>query len=491
MVVASLLNNTNHMYSNGAWVEASGSSASQIYNPTSGNIILTLTDGSPKDMDATVQAAHDAFFKGPWYNEWSGMQRRDALLKIAQAMDDNSSKLAAIESLQTGKPIANSTGEVAHGSEVFRYFAGLADKQYGRHHGPSHDQRFTTYTLTEPIGVIGLITAFNFPLMLACWKIAPALVSGNTLVIKPSPNTPLSTLLLAQLINDLNILPPGVFNVVSGGTETGATMVAHNLVDKVSFTGSVGAGKAVYQASAKSSTLKGVCLELGGKSPHVVMDDADLKAAAHTAAMAAYTNTGQTCCAGTILYVHKSVYTQFLQELKSVTEDITSKITQDTKSSIIGPLINQTQLDRVHGFVQRAVDNGEAEVLIGGSRLFDSGFYYKPTVLINPTNKAQVVCEEIFGPVVTVMPPFDDLEHVLELENNSSFGLAAGIFSNNAKAINRFTTGIRAGTVWVNCFNILLPYMPFGGYKSSGIGRELGLEAVNEFVQTKSVTARY
>ncbi|OMJ07809.1 Aldehyde dehydrogenase family 2 member B7, mitochondrial [Smittium culicis] len=491
MTAISALKNANHMYINGSWVEASGASTSQVLNPTNGEVVATINDGSVADMDAAVKAAHHAFTEGPWYNEWTGMQRRDALLKIAQAIDDNAAQIAHIESLQTGKPIGNAMYEVAHGSEVFRYFAGLADKQHGRHNVPNHDQAYSTYTLKEPLGVIGLITAFNFPFILAIWKIAPALTTGNVVILKPSPNTPLSSLLLAQIIHDNNILPPGVFNVVSGAIETGATMVNHELVDKISFTGSVGGGKAVYQASAKSANLKGVCLELGGKSPNVIMDDGDIDAAAAHAAAAAFLNTGQTCCAGTKLYVHKNIYDKFISTLKAVTEDITSKITNNTSTSSIGPLINQNQVDRVHGFVTRAVNSKQATVLIGGEPMFDSGYYYKPTVLVNAGHDAEVACEEIFGPVVTVMPAFENIDEVIAIEGRSSFGLACGIYSNNAKVINKFTRSMKAGSVWVNCFNALLPYMPFGGYKSSGIGRELGEEAVDEFIQVKSVTAKY
>ncbi|PVU88711.1 hypothetical protein BB559_005434 [Furculomyces boomerangus] len=490
MVVASILSNPNHLYINGKWVEPTGTDSRNVYNPTNGEVVLTLKDANAKDAALAIQAAQEAFEKGPWHNEYSGMKRRDALLKISDLIIEHRDNIAKIESLNTGKPIGNSTFEAMHGAEVFRYFAGLADKQQGRHNVPAHDPGFDSYTLVEPKGVIGLIVAFNFPFILSIWKLAPALATGNTVVLKPSPQTPLSALYLAQIINDNNVLPPGVLNVIPGNIEAGVALTESPYVDMISFTGSVGGGKAVYRASAGSANLKHVALELGGKSPNVIMDDADVTAAAQHAAAAAFINTGQTCCAGTKLYVHRKIYDQFVATLKVVAETIASKMTTDVTTSSIGPLIDQNQLNRVTGFVDRAIESNNVEVIAGGKRWGTTGFYFLPTVL-KASKDTEVACEEIFGPVVTILPPFDDLEEVIQHENENPFGLAAGIYTNNAKAINRFVRTMKAGTVWVNCFNALMPYMPFGGYKNSGIGRELGEEAVREFVVTKSVTAKY
>ncbi|PVU91919.1 hypothetical protein BB561_004129 [Smittium simulii] len=491
MTVSSILSNPNQFYINGQWIDGQGSETCNITDPTSGQVVLTLKNGVTKDSNAAVEAAYNAFNTGPWYNEYTGVQRRDALLKVAQVIDDNKHQIAKIESLQTGKPIGNSIFEAMHGAEVFRFFAGLADKQGGKHFSPNHDQSVSAYTIVEAMGVIGLITAFNFPFILAIWKIAPALAAGNTVILKPSPQTPLSSLLLAQLIHDNQLLPPGVFNVIPGGIEAGSALVNHPHVDKISFTGSVGGGKAVYKASAESPNLKHICLELGGKSPNVIMDDADVEKAAQHAAGAAFINTGQTCCAGSKIHVHKKIYDQFMSALIAITKDLTDRMTTDTSTSSIGPLIDQNQLNRVDGFVQRAIKNNEAEVLIGGERWGQQGYYYKPTVLKSSNLQAEVVCEEIFGPVVTVLPPFEDLDQVIEFESKNSFGLACGIYTNNAKAINTFVKKMRAGSVWVNCFNVLNPYMPFGGYKNSGIGRELGEEAIKEFLLTKSVVSKF
>ncbi|PVV03366.1 hypothetical protein BB560_002159 [Smittium megazygosporum] len=487
----SILSHPNSMYINGEWVTGSGSKESNIIDPTTGNTIVSVTDGTAKEANAAVEAARKAFDEGPWYNGYTGMQRRDALLGIARVILENKEKIALLESLNTGKPIANSTFEAMHGAEVFKYFAGLADKQTGKHHSPNHDQSVDAYTVVEALGVVGLITAFNFPFILAIWKIAPALAAGNTVILKPSPQTPLSSLYLAQLCHENNILPPGVLNVVPGGIEAGSSIVNHPWVDAISFTGSVGGGKAVYKASAMSENLKHVTLELGGKSPNVIMGDADIEAAAKHAAAAAFINTGQTCCAGTKIYVHKDIHEKFTDTLVAIAKGMADKLTNDVRTSSIGPLIDQNQLTRVEGFVNRAVQNNEAEVLVGGERWGTTGFYYKPTVLKAKTIQAEVVCEEIFGPVVTILPPFENLDDVIQQESSSQFGLACGIYTNDAKAINKFVKKMRAGSVWVNCFNVLMPYMPFGGFKNSGIGRELGEEAIKEFIVQKSVVSKF
>ncbi|OMH83344.1 putative aldehyde dehydrogenase-like protein [Zancudomyces culisetae] len=489
MDIVSTLGNATKLCINGQWVTGGGQQRS-IYSPVNEEAVVSVNDASAQDVENAVKAAHEAFANGPW-RKFTGKQRRDALLKIAQVLEANKEAMAQVESSQTGKPLLYSRGEVDHVVECFRYYAGFCDKLHGRHTNVDHDTEFTSYTVSEPLGVVGFISSFNFPLMLTTWKLAPALATGNTVVLKPAPQTPLSSLFLAHLIYENGILPEGVFNVVPGALETGVALVDSPLIEKISFTGSVPGGKAVYKSGAASQNFKHITLELGGKSPNVIMDDADIPDASLRTAIAGFFNSGQTCCAGTKLYIHEKVHEAFTQRIVAVAQGFTSKMTTDVATSSLGPLIDKAQLDRVSGFVNRAVESGEAEVLVGGERWGDKGFYYKPTVLREKVHKSEVACQEIFGPVITIMPPFSDIQEVIDAEKDNTFGLASGIFTNNARVIHKYSTEIRAGTVWVNTYNTLLPHMPFGGFKNSGIGRELGHEAINEYLIVKSVISRF
>src|SRR5205085_2639368 len=391
---------------------------------------------------------------------------------------------AELETLDNGKPIFESRYvDMPMVADVFRYFAGLATKIHGE--TVNTFSNAFTYTLREPVGVVGAIIAWNFPLLLASWKLGPALACGNTFVLKPAEQTPLSALRLGELALEAG-LPPGVLNIVTGFGETaGAALAAHPDVDKIAFTGSTEVGKLIVQAAA--GNLKKVTLELGGKSPNIVFDDADVNKATAGAANAIFFNHGQCCCAGSRLFVEDKIFDKVVEGVSESAKKIRVGPGMNTDTQM-GPLVSEEQFRRVCGYMEAGLSEG-AKAVVGGKKVGNRGYFVEPTVLVNTNPKMKVVQEEIFGPVVTAMP-FKSVDEIAAEANNTSYGLAAGIWTKDIGKAHSLANKLKAGTVWINCYNVFDAAMPFGGYKQSGWGREMGKEALELYTETKAVCVK-
>lgn len=453
-------------------------------DPATGATLAHLAAGGPADVDRAVAKAQSAF------DEWrrlSAAARGHILLDIANLIDEHAEELAALETLDNGKPLTESLYvDVGMTAQVWRYFGGWTTKLVGQTVpvSPPVGKAFV-YTRREPLGVVGAIVPWNFPLLIASWKVAPALAAGNTVVLKPSEMTSLSALRLVELALEAG-LPPGVLNLVTGlGPEAGQALVDHPGVAKISFTGSTDTGRRIVTASA--SQLKKLTLELGGKSANIVFPDADLDVAAQGALTGIFMNQGQVCCAGSRLFVHRDVHDALLGELESAAKAIQvgHGLADDTE---MGPLISAPQLERVQGYVESGRQQG-ATLVCGGQRPSDglaNGHFFTPTVFTDVRDDMTIATEEIFGPVLSVLT-FDDEDEVVRRANASTYGLAAGVWTNDLKRAHRVAGELEAGTVWINTYNMIDPAAPFGGYKASGYGRDLGEESLLGYTQTKSV----
>ena len=484
--VTSFVTRKHKMLINGKWVDAASGKTFPTYNPATGEVMAQVAEGDREDIDRAVTAARNAFEKGPW-RKLTPSERGRMIWKLADLLEDNLEEFAELESLDNGKPLTVArVADVPLAADLLRYMAGWATKIEGNTipisvpYAPG--ARFLAYTLREPIGVVGQIIPWNFPLLMAAWKLGPALATGNTVVLKPAEQTPLTALRLGELIQEAGI-PDGVVNIVPGYGETaGAALAAHPGVDKVAFTGSTEVGKLILKAAA--GNLKKVSLELGGKSPNVVFADVDLDAAIEGAASAIFFNHGQCCCAGSRLFVEKKIFDKVVDGVaeKASKIKVGSGFDPDTE---MGPLVSKEQLYRVCGYLESGFSEG-AKAVVGGSKIGDKGYFVKPTVLVNTKQNMKVVQEEIFGPVVTAIP-FEDPSEMITRANDSSYGLAAGIWTNDIKKANRLAAELRAGTVWINCYNIFDAALPFGGYKQSGWGREMGHEVLEQYTEVKAV----
>lgn len=470
----------------GSWVSAHSGKTFEVYNPATAEVIAQVAEGDSQDIEDAVKAARRAFESGPW-RTMTPSQRGKLIWKIGDLIEQNNDQLAQLETVDNGKPFGVArVADVPLAADMFRYMAGWATKIEGNTipisvpYAPG--AQFQAFTLREPVGVVGQIIPWNFPLLMAAWKLAPALACGCTVVLKVAEQTPLSALRLGELIQEAGI-PDGVVNIVTGFGETaGAALAAHEDVDKVAFTGSTEVGKLI--AKAATGNLKKVTLELGGKSPNVILKDADLNTAVPGAASAIFFNHGQCCCAGSRLYVEQDVF-----------EEVTAGIAEEAKKIKVGngfeadtgmgPLVSQEQYERVTGFLDRGRTAG-AEAICGGGTPESPGYFVDPTVLVNTSEAMEVVQEEIFGPVVAAMP-FKDSDELVARANDSVYGLAAGVWTADVAKAHRLAKQMRAGTVWVNCYNVFDAAMPFGGYKQSGWGREMGHEVLNNYLETKSV----
>jgi phenylacetaldehyde dehydrogenase len=484
--IHNFISRTHKILINGKWVEAASGKTFATYNPATGEVLARVAEGDREDIDRAVKAARNAFETGRW-SQLTASERGRVIWKLADLLEENLEEFAELESLDNGKPLKIArAADVPLTVDLFRYFAGWATKIEGNTipisvpYAPG--AKFLAYTLREPVGVVGQIIPWNFPLLMAAWKLGPALATGNTVVLKPAEQTPLTALRLGELIQEAGI-PDGVVNIVPGYGETaGAALAAHPGVDKVAFTGSTEVGKLILQAAA--GNLKKVSLELGGKSPNVVFADVDLDAAIAGAAGAIFFNHGQCCCAGSRLYVENKVFDQVVEGVAQHAEKINVGSGQD-ESTDMGPLVSAEQLNRVCGYLESGFSEG-AKAVVGGGRHGDKGYFVKPTVLVNTNEKMKVVQEEIFGPVVTAIP-FSDPAEVLAQANDSVYGLAAGIWTRDIQKAHRLASQLRAGTVWINCYNIFDAALPFGGYKQSGWGREMGHEVLEQYTEVKAV----
>ncbi len=467
------------------WVDAADGARLDVHNPATGEVFAHVPAGAAADVDRAVRAARAAF-EGPWAAA-SPVQRERLLLALADKVEANAQQLAEIESLDNGKSVMLARHvDMAMAVDFLRYMAGWATKIEGSTHDVSvpfiPQAKFFAWTRKEPVGVVGAIIPWNFPLLMAAWKIGPALAAGCTVVLKPAEETPLTALRLGELILEAGI-PPGVVNIVTGLGETaGAALAAHPGVNKIAFTGSTAVGKLVQRAAVENMTR--VSLELGGKSPVIVLDDADPAQAAAGAAQAIFFNQGQVCTAGSRLYVQKKLFDRVVGDLAAIAGKMKLGSGLDPASEL-GPLVSELQMQRVCGYIDSGVEQG-AKVAAGGGRAGDKGYFVKPTVLVDARQDMRVVQEEIFGPVVVAMP-YDDVDDAVRLANDTPYGLGASIWSNDLGRVHRLIPRIKAGTVWVNCHSMLDASLPFGGFKQSGIGREMGRAALDLFTETKSV----
>ena len=468
------------------WLTAADGRTLPVYNPASGERIASVPSAGKAEIDQAVAAARQAFDDSAW-SRITPVERQKLLLDFADLIEKNATLLAEIESIDNGKSAAIAEHvDIRVGVDFLRYMAGFATKIEGRTLDVSvpymPGAQFHGYTRREAVGVVGAIVAWNFPILLACWKLGPALATGCTVVLKPAEETPLTALKLAELALEAGY-PAGVLNVVTGiGHEAGAALSHHPDVDKLTFTGSTEVGKLIGKAAM--DTMTRVTLELGGKSPTIVLEDADVKTAAQGAANAIFFNHGQVCCAGSRLYVHKKHFDNVVADISDIAAGMKLGSGLDPNTQM-GPLVSERQQQRVCGYIEQGLASG-ARATAGGGAAEGPGFFVKPTVLVDVDQSTSVAREEIFGPVLVAMP-FEDMDEAVRIANDSQYGLGASIWSNNLSAVHRMVPRIQAGSIWVNCHSILDPALPFGGFKQSGLGREMGHEAIEHYTEVKSV----
>lgn len=471
------------LFIDGKWVEPHSGKTFATTNPANEQEIMQIALADDADVDAAVTAARKAFESGPW-SKLSAAERGKILYKIGEAITAHVDELAYCETIDIGKPISESRNiDVPFVANLFDYYAGWADK----YHGETIPVRgnFLNYTLREPLGVVGAITPWNFPFLLAAWKIAPALAMGNTVVHKPSEQSPLSALKFAEVCQRAG-LPEGAYNVVTGsGRTTGMSMVRHPGIDKIAFTGGTSTGITIMQEAAK--TLKKMTLELGGKSPNIVLEDADFDAAVRGALVGIFYNKGEVCAAGSRLFVQESAHDPFMDKLLERAKKMQVGDPLDPKTRF-GPLCSSAQLQNVLSYIGAGKEEG-AKLVLGGERAKvgdGKGYYIQPTIFDGVSNQMKIAREEIFGPVLAAIR-FKDLDDLIAQANDSIYGLAAGVWTRDVKKAHYIAKKLKAGTVWINTYNIYDPASPFGGYKQSGFGRELGMHALEHYTQVKSV----
>ena len=467
---------------NGEWVE--GKKHFDTINPATGEVLTQVADAGQAEVDQAVAAARKAFDdpKGAW-RKMSASERGKLIWKLADLMEQNIEELAELETLDNGKPIFESRYvDMPMAIDVMRYYAGIATKIQGDTVNTLSNA--FTYTMREPIGVVGAIVPWNFPLLLATWKLGPALACGNTVVYKPAEQTPLTALKLGELVVAAGF-PAGVLNIVTGGPETGAAIVRHKDIDKVAFTGSTSVGKEIMRSAA--DTLKRVTLELGGKSPNIVFADSDIDSAVKGAINGIFYGKGEVCNAGSRLFVESKVHDELMGKLVERAKKLRPGDPMDPKTRL-GAIVSEKQMKHVLGYIDAGKREG-AQLVTGGNRVNvngDKGFFIEPTIFGSVNNDMTIAQEEIFGPVLATLT-FDDIDQVAELANKNVYGLAAGIWTNDIKKAHALSRRLKAGTVWINTYGPMDAAMPFGGYKQSGFGRELGAHAIEHYTELKSV----
>ncbi len=476
----------HRMLIDGRLVPAASGKAFPVYNPATGEVMAQVPEAEAEDVDRAVRAARLAFDAGPW-TRMTPSERGRIIWKLGDLIEQNLEEIAEIESLDNGKPLSVArVADLPLAVDMFRYMAGWATKINGSTLSLSSGRDFHSYTLREPIGVVGQIIPWNFPLLMAAWKLAPALAAGCTIVLKLAEQTPMSMLRVAELVQEAGF-PEGVINILTGyGEGAGAPLAEHPLVDKIAFTGSTEVGKLIVKAA--TDNLKKVTLELGGKSPAIVFPDADLERAIPGAASAIFFNHGQCCCAGSRLFIHEKIYDQVLQGVSDIAGKIKVGPGLDP-STDMGPLVSDEQFRRVTGYIHAGIEEG-AEVAVGGKSPSRQGYFVEPTVLTKTRPEMKVVQEEIFGPVVCAQRFSDaDLDRIAAEANDSIYGLAASVWTRDLSIAHKMARRIRSGSVWINCHNVFDANLPFGGYKQSGWGREMGQEVLHNYLETKAVTA--
>ncbi|HLK87558.1 MAG TPA: aldehyde dehydrogenase family protein [Candidatus Binataceae bacterium] len=464
----------------GKWLAAKSGKTFETLNPATEEVLALVAEGDKADVDEAVKAARKALEEGKW-STMGPHQRARYLFKVADLIEQHADELAELETLDNGKAKTQARAiDVAGAAETFRYYAGWCSKIYGETN-PSDPSMFN-YTLREPVGVCGQIIPWNFPLLMASWKLGPALACGNTVILKPAEQTPLSALRLGELILEAG-LPEGVVNIITGfGPGAGSSISEHPDIDKVAFTGSAEVGKIILKASA--GNLKRVSLELGGKSPNIIFPDADMEQAVPGSMMGVFFNSGQVCCAGTRIFVQKDVYDKFNDSLSKFSAGMTMGPGLDPKT-MMGPLVSREQFDKVKSYLELGKKEG-ARITTGGETLPGKGYFVKPTVFADVNNRMRIAREEIFGPVAATIPFKDENDAVLQ-GNDTDYGLAAAVWTSDVGRAHKVARALKAGTVWVNCYGSIDPISPFGGYKQSGFGRELGKYALELYTQIKTV----
>ncbi len=482
----SFLASSRKMLIDGQWVAAQSGRTIDVVDPATGLVLVDVPGGGAADVDRAVAAARRAF-EGAW-SGFRPVQRERLLLKLADLLEANADELAELETIDNGKLLMMSRhADLTLAIDSLRYMAGWATKIEGTTITPSFNyvppgMEFTSQTLREPVGVVGQIIPWNFPLVMAIWKIAPALAAGCTVILKPAEDTPLTALRLGELVCEAGF-PDGVVNIVTGDAEPGVALVDHPGVDKIAFTGSTEVGQIIQRRAADS--MKRLSLELGGKSPVVILKDADVGMAVQGAAQAVFFNHGQVCTAGSRLFVERPIYDAVMEGLAEVANSFALGSGFDGETQM-GPLISAKQRDRVQGFLEIGRKEG-GRLLAGGSPVEGGGFFFRPAVFADTRPDMTIYREEIFGPVLSATP-FDDVDTAVRLANDSIYGLGASVWTNNLSLANRVVRKLKAGNVWVNCHNLLDPAVPFGGYRMSGYGSELGHAARDLYTESKSVT---
>jgi len=468
------------LFINGRWVDSVSGKTFDTLNPATEDVITSVAEGDSADIDLAVSAACEAFENGPW-KKTDARDRGRILLKIADLIEKNKDELALLDTLDNGKPINETTNaDIPLVIDCFLYYAGWADKV----HGETIPVRgeFFNYTLRESVGVVGQIIPWNFPLLMAAWKIAPALACGNTIVLKPAEQTPLSALRLGEICQEAG-LPDGVLNIVPGyGPTAGAALAEHMDVDKIAFTGGSATGRIIMQAASKN--LKRISLELGGKSPNIVFADSDIDSAVDGAMTGIFFNQGEVCCAGSRLFIEKSIHEEFVDKLSIKAANMRVGNPEDTGTQM-GAQVSKEQFDKILGYIDTGKQEG-AKLVTGGERCGEKGYFIRPTIFDAVDNNMKIAKEEIFGPVVSAIT-FDDVDEVVRQGNLSVYGLAAAVWTKDIKKAHRLARDLRAGTIWINAYNAFDAASPFGGFKQSGFGRELGVHALESYTQVKSV----
>ncbi|WP_419180412.1 aldehyde dehydrogenase family protein [Bacillus xiapuensis] len=477
--ITEFLKGTKKLYINGEFVESYSSKTFETFNPATEEVLATVYEAGKEDINHAVRAAKAAFEEGPW-SKMSAAERAKLIYKLADLVEEHQEELAQLDTLDNGKPIHETRAVDLPGTiEQFRYFAGWATKVMGQTIPVSG--HYLNYTRHEPVGVVGQIIPWNYPINMVSWKIAPALAAGCTIVLKPAEQTPLSALYFAELVEKAGF-PPGVINIVPGfGAIAGNAIVEHPDVNKISFTGSTPIGKQIMKKAA--DTMKRLTLELGGKSPNIVLPDADLSKAIPGVFSGIMFNQGEVCSAGSRVYVHRDQFDEVVSGMVELAKKVKLGNGLDEETSM-GPLVSKRQQERVFEYINTGVQEG-AKIVSGGGKS-DIGYFIEPTIFIGVEEHMTIAKEEIFGPVVVVMA-YDTVDEVIERANHSPYGLGAGIWTENVKAAHKIANQLKSGSVWINCYDAIDPASPFGGYKQSGFGRDLSAYALESYTEIKSV----